>query len=87
MVREFHETFGHPVRAGAPTADLPEERLRMRFRLVAEEFAELVGAALAQQHACPGTEQGRSARGHGSLVMMTSQAHVGRSQNGDLVVP
>jgi predicted HAD superfamily Cof-like phosphohydrolase len=46
MVREFHAAFGAPVNDGAPSADLPGDRLRMRYRLVAEEFAELTGAVL-----------------------------------------
>jgi predicted HAD superfamily Cof-like phosphohydrolase len=44
MVREFHAAFGAPVNDGEPSAALPDDRLRMRYRLVAEEFAELTGA-------------------------------------------
>lgn len=49
LVREFHETFGHPV---SHTPDLTEEAvsdelLRLRMDLIAEEFFELVGAALS----------------------------------------
>jgi predicted HAD superfamily Cof-like phosphohydrolase len=44
MVRQFHAAFGAPVNDGAPSAALPDDRLRMRYRLVAEEFAELTGA-------------------------------------------
>lgn len=46
MVREFHAAFGAPVNDGHPSAALPDDRLRMRYRLVAEEFAELTGAVL-----------------------------------------
>ncbi|WP_402466038.1 pyrophosphohydrolase domain-containing protein [Isoptericola aurantiacus] len=45
MVREFHEAFDVPV-GDAPDLGLPADRLRMRYRLVAEEFAELTGAIL-----------------------------------------
>lgn len=44
MVREFHETFGHPV------ADTPglidRERALLRYRLIAEELEELHSAIL-----------------------------------------
>ncbi|MFV2142765.1 MULTISPECIES: pyrophosphohydrolase domain-containing protein [Isoptericola] len=49
MVREFHEAFGVPVNDGVPDLALPEDRLRLRYRLVAEEFAELTGAVLGQR--------------------------------------
>ena len=49
MVREFHEAFDVPVNAGAPSLALPDDRLRLRYRLVAEEFAELTGAVLGDQ--------------------------------------
>lgn len=42
LVRQFHSVYRMPVRAGAPTVDF--ERLRMRVGLIAEEFAELMGA-------------------------------------------
>jgi len=45
MVRAFHEAFDVPVRDAVDLA-LPDDRLRMRYRLVAEEFAELTGAIL-----------------------------------------
>lgn len=43
QVLAFHLRFGVPV-ASAPT-ELTTERLRLRLTLVAEEFAELLGAA------------------------------------------
>ncbi len=46
MVREFHTAFGVPVNDGAPSAALPKDRLHLRYRLVAEEFAELTEAVL-----------------------------------------
>ncbi|PFG43015.1 putative HAD superfamily Cof-like phosphohydrolase [Isoptericola jiangsuensis] len=46
LVREFHEAFDVPVSTGPPDLTLPDDRLRMRYRLVAEEFAELTGAIL-----------------------------------------
>ncbi|MEG3613824.1 phosphoribosyl-ATP diphosphatase [Isoptericola haloaureus] len=46
MVRQFHDAFEVPVNDGAPDLDLPDDRLRLRYRLVAEEFAELTGAIL-----------------------------------------
>ncbi|WP_277210590.1 phosphoribosyl-ATP diphosphatase [Isoptericola croceus] len=46
MVRTFHEAFGIPINDGTPDLALPGDRLRLRYRLVAEEFAELTGAVL-----------------------------------------
>jgi predicted HAD superfamily Cof-like phosphohydrolase len=46
LVREFHTAFDVPVGDGPPDLTLPDDRLRMRYRLVAEEFAELTGAIL-----------------------------------------
>lgn len=46
LVREFHAAFEVPVNEGPPDLALPDDRLRMRYRLVAEEFAELTGAIL-----------------------------------------
>jgi predicted HAD superfamily Cof-like phosphohydrolase len=44
LVREFHEKFGIPVRdkPGVPS----DERVRLRLRLIAEEFFELIEAAI-----------------------------------------
>lgn len=42
LVREFHETYGQPLRT-TPSLEVPE--LHMRMQLVAEEFMELVEAA------------------------------------------
>lgn len=42
LVRVFHEVYNVPVRADAPHAD--GDRIPMRMALIAEEFAELVGA-------------------------------------------
>lgn len=42
LVRQFHATFGMPVRTGQPTVDI--ERIHLRVGLIAEEFAELMGA-------------------------------------------
>lgn len=42
LVRQFHATYRLPVADDAPDAD--RERVHMRMGLVAEEFAELVGA-------------------------------------------
>ncbi len=45
QVRAFHLKFGHPV---ATTPAVPEEaQVRFRLKLIAEEFFELVDAALA----------------------------------------
>ncbi|GAA1969117.1 MazG nucleotide pyrophosphohydrolase domain-containing protein [Isoptericola halotolerans] len=46
MVRAFHQAFDIPVNDGRPELALPDDRLRLRYRLVAEEFAELTGAVL-----------------------------------------
>lgn len=43
QVREFHIKFGYPVRETA-TRDIPEEQVKFRARLVAEEFLELMQA-------------------------------------------
>ncbi|MDR6938720.1 putative HAD superfamily Cof-like phosphohydrolase [Arcanobacterium hippocoleae] len=42
LVREFHETYNLPIYTGTPSVD--RERIDMRMALIAEEFAELVGA-------------------------------------------
>ena len=42
LVRRFHHVYGLPVRTDGPS--LERESLHMRMGLVAEEFAELVGA-------------------------------------------
>ena len=42
LVRRFHHVYGLPVRTDGPS--LERESLHMRMDLVAEEFAELVGA-------------------------------------------
>jgi predicted HAD superfamily Cof-like phosphohydrolase len=46
LVRQFHEAFDVPVNDSRPDLALPDDRLRMRYRLIAEEFAELTGAIL-----------------------------------------
>ncbi|MDN5558444.1 MAG: GNAT family N-acetyltransferase [Ruaniaceae bacterium] len=42
LVRQFHETYHLPVVTGEPSVDI--DRIDMRMGLIAEEFAELVGA-------------------------------------------
>lgn len=42
LVRQFHETYNLPVVTGEPSVDI--DRVHMRMGLIAEEFAELVGA-------------------------------------------
>ena len=42
LVRQFHETYKLPVVTGEPSVDF--DRINMRMALIAEEFAELVGA-------------------------------------------
>lgn len=42
LVRQFHQTYNLPVVTGEPNVDI--ERVHMRMGLIAEEFAELVGA-------------------------------------------
>lgn len=46
QVREFHEVYEHPI-ADKPMLP-PEERLRLRLKLVKEEFFELVRGCLAE---------------------------------------
>lgn len=41
LVTEFHETYGLPI---LNTPQLPEDRVHLRYSLIAEEFAELTGA-------------------------------------------
>ncbi|NLI05053.1 MAG: nucleoside triphosphate pyrophosphohydrolase family protein [Actinomycetaceae bacterium] len=41
LVRQFHDTYGLPV---VDTPSVDRERVHMRMGLIAEEFAELVGA-------------------------------------------
>lgn len=46
QVTEFHRAFGQPI---LDTPQVPsEERVRMRLRLIAEEFVELLGASLGK---------------------------------------
>lgn len=47
LVRQFHEIYHLPAPDDGPSAD--RERIHMRLALVAEEFAELVGAAYGKQ--------------------------------------
>ena len=47
MVKEFHETFGHPV-ADEPNADVNSDREDLRLDLIAEEFNELETAVAAK---------------------------------------
>lgn len=42
LVRQFHATYHLPVATGEPNVDF--ERIHMRMALIAEEFAELMGA-------------------------------------------
>ncbi|MFV0253412.1 MAG: GNAT family N-acetyltransferase [Beutenbergiaceae bacterium] len=42
LVRQFHDVYDVPVRTGGADVDVPS--LAMRMSLIAEEFAELVGA-------------------------------------------
>ena len=51
LVRQFHATYGLPVATG--TADVDIDRIGMRMGLIAEEFAELMGAVYG-----PRAEQG-----------------------------
>lgn len=53
MVREFHETFGHPV-ASSPnlsTTAVSDSLLKLRLDLIAEEFFELVAATIGEDAA------------------------------------
>lgn len=43
LVRQFHETYGLPIVSDGPNVD--RDRIHMRLALIAEEFAELIGAA------------------------------------------
>lgn len=43
LVRQFHETYAMPIAEDGPNVD--RDRIHMRMALIAEEFAELVGAA------------------------------------------
>jgi predicted HAD superfamily Cof-like phosphohydrolase len=43
QVREFHVAMGVPADATRPTV-IPDERVRLRARLIAEEFFETMGA-------------------------------------------
>ncbi len=47
LVRQFHETYDLPIVSDGPNAD--RERIHMRMSLIAEEFAELTGAAYGQE--------------------------------------
>lgn len=40
LVREFHETYGQPVRT-VPTLDIPIEEAELRYNLIKEELQEL----------------------------------------------
>lgn len=45
LVREFHERFGHPISNDVNALKTMDPgRIHMRLNLIAEEFAELVGA-------------------------------------------
>lgn len=46
LVRQFHETYNLPVATGEPSVDF--DRVHMRMGLIAEEFAELVGAVYGE---------------------------------------
>ncbi|MFP7696179.1 hypothetical protein [Trueperella sp. LYQ143] len=61
LVRIFHRTYGLPIVDDGPNAD--RERIHMRLSLIAEEFAELVGAAYGQaarQHIETAFQQARA---------------------------
>lgn len=47
MVREFHETFGAPIRE-VPNADIPPAEARLRFALIDEELGEYFEAINAK---------------------------------------
>ncbi|WP_067780699.1 bifunctional GNAT family N-acetyltransferase/nucleoside triphosphate pyrophosphohydrolase family protein [Actinomyces vulturis] len=47
MVRTFHRTYGLPIVEDGPNVD--RDRVHMRMGLIAEEFAELVGAVYGTQ--------------------------------------
>ena len=46
LVRQFHQTYDLPILTDDPSVD--RERVHMRMALIAEEFAELVGAVYGQ---------------------------------------
>lgn len=46
MVKEFHQEFGHPI-ATTP-GSIPDDRLRLRLLLIAEEVTELLCAMTGQ---------------------------------------
>ncbi|HIT76097.1 MAG TPA: nucleoside triphosphate pyrophosphohydrolase family protein [Candidatus Avipropionibacterium avicola] len=46
LVREFHQTYALPVAEDAPS--VARDRVHMRMALIAEEFAELVGAVYGE---------------------------------------
>lgn len=47
LVREFHQTYNLPIVDDTPSVD--RERVDMRMGLIAEEFAELVGAVYGKE--------------------------------------
>lgn len=47
LVRQFHDTYGLPIVEDGPNVD--RDRIHMRLGLIAEEFAELIGAAYGQR--------------------------------------
>lgn len=47
LVRQFHHTYGLPIE---DTPNAARERIHMRMSLIAEEFAELVGAVYGSSH-------------------------------------
>ncbi|AWA42572.1 phosphoribosyl-ATP diphosphatase [Trueperella pyogenes] len=47
LVRQFHETYALPIVHDRP--DVDRERIHMRMSLIAEEFAELIGAVYGSQ--------------------------------------
>lgn len=47
LVRQFHATYHLPIRTSAP--DVGIDRVHMRMALIAEEFAELVGAVYGEE--------------------------------------
>lgn len=47
LVREFHETYNLPIVDDTPSVN--RERVHLRMRLIAEEFAELIGAVYGKE--------------------------------------
>ena len=52
QVQEFHRTFDHPVRETPGL--IPDDRVRFRARLIAEEFFEVLAACFDDEVVCDG---------------------------------